>query len=400
LLTSDLVRLTRRKGRVYPRFLDAKAKERLLPSATALVEVYASSVGSTRGELDEAASAIPCAARDRPAMLGLKKLCDDRTSTLEPSGPEPERVRAEVMTRAARAHRSEAGFARASVVAEAASALGCGVAEVESALFADLAESQVVSEFVPIDPAALLDRYDVALAQAVLLRAVKVDVTFKDEAPATVRQLLRSARFHGLLHVVRREEGAWRITLDGPFSLFDAVQRYGVRLASFLPSVLMLKKWELVAELRVGAEKLPAELSLGHADGLVAPREPPPPIRPEIEALLEAFPKLESEWKIGPTDAILGRPGEPAVIPDVAFVSQKTGEEVFLELFGFWSRDAVFRRVEQVQAGLGARLLLAVSKKLRVSAEVLDDRTGSSVLVFSSALSAKEILARLRADGQ
>ncbi len=383
-----------------PRFLDAKAKERLLPPATALVGVYADAVGSTRGELDEAASAIPIAARDRPAFLGLKKLCDDRTVTLEPGGPEPERVRADVMVRAARAHRSDAGFDRASVVEEAATALGCTAAEIEASLFADLAESQVVSEFAPIDPAGLLDRYDVALAQAVLLRAVKVDVTFKDEAPATVRQLLRSARFHGLIHVVRRDETAWRITLDGPFSLFDAVQKYGVRLASFLPSVLMLRKWELVAELRLGADKTPAELSLSHADGLVAPRQAPPPTRPEIEALMEAFPKLESEWKIGLTDAILARPGQPAVIPDVSFVNQKTGEEVFLELFGFWSRDAVFRRVEQIQAGLGARLLLAVSKKLRVSAEVLDATTGSSVLVFSSALSAKEILTRLRADGQ
>ena len=83
-------------------------------------------------------------------------------------------------------------------------------------------------------------------------------------------------------------------------------------------------------------------------------------------------------------------------MPDLAFCSQETGEEVFLEVFGFWSRAAVWRRVEQIQAGLPARLLLAVSKGARVSEEVLDEEAcGSSLYVFKTAISAKEVLARL-----
>ncbi|HTJ83963.1 MAG TPA: DUF790 family protein [Polyangiaceae bacterium] len=400
MLTSDLVRLSRRGGKVRPRFLDAKTKERLLPAARALVDVYAAAVGRTRGDLDDEAAAIPCGARDRATFLGLKKLCDDRVEIAAPSGPEPERVREVVMTLSAEAHRSPEGFDRDAVALRAAERLACSLEDIDAALFADLADAQIVAGFAPIPPEALLDRYDVALAQAVLLRAVQVDVVFREAEPARVRQLFRSARFHGLLHVLCRQDGGWRMTLDGPFSLFEAVQRYGVRLAAFLPSVLALERFELHADLRVGADRKPAEMVLSHADGLVAPREPPPPIRPEIEALLEAFPKLGSDWEIRLTDTILGKPGEPAIVPDVAFVHRRTGEEVYLELFGFWSRDAVFRRVEQIQNGLGARLILAVGKKLRVSQEVLDEDTGSSVMVFSTTLSAKEILNRLGADNQ
>ena len=365
-----------------------------------MLEVYAASVGGTRGELDEAAGAIPCGARDRATFLGLKKLCDDRVEVASPTGPLPELVRATVMTLSAASHRSAEGFVRSTVVAEAARALGCTVEEIDGALFADLADAQIVAAFDSLAAEALLDRYDVALAQAVLIRAIRVDLSFRDESPARVRRLFRAARFHGLLCAARREAGAWKLSFDGPLSMFEAAQRYGVRLAAFLPSVLLLSKWELRADLRIGTERKPAEMTLSHADGLLSPKEPPPPIRPEIEALLEAFAKLESPWTASLTDTILGAAGDPAVVPDVAFLHRETGEEVYLELFGFWSRDAVFRRVEQIEKGLGARLILAVSKKLRVSAELLDETPGSSVLVFGSTLPAKEILNRLGTDNQ
>ena len=47
--------------------------------------------------------------------------------------------------------------------------------------------------------------------------------------------------------------------------------------------------------------------------------------------------------------------------------SAETGEEVFVDVFGFWSRDAVWRRVELVRKGFPARILLAVPKQNRVS---------------------------------
>ena len=75
------------------------------------------------------------------------------------------------------------------------------------------------------------------LAQAVLLRATRVSVHLEGEEPQRYRKIFRAARFHGLLHVVHGSpEKGYTIDLDGPFSLFDAVQRYGFRLALFLPT--------------------------------------------------------------------------------------------------------------------------------------------------------------------
>lgn len=400
MLTSDLVRVGKKEGRLTPRYLKAKDRERLAPVAEALVATYQSMVGATLAELEEAAGAIPFAARDRPIVAGLRKLCDDRTELEQQSPLDPEVVREAVFLESAKGHRSDEGFRREEVAARAAETLGVDVATLERALFADLRDAQVVSAFTPLAPAELFDRYDVGLAQALLLRASRVTLTFSDARPSVVRDLFRSARFHGLLTAIERQEGksAWKLTVDGPYSLFESVQKYGLRLAMFLPSALALQSFELTAEVLWGPERAACVVGISHADGLTPPRGPRVFERPEIAALKTAFEALGSAWELTDNDRVLVAKDRSAVVPDLVASNKSTGEEVFIELFGFWSRAAVWRRVEQIQAGMPARLILAVSKGARVSEEVLDEEeAGSSVYVFKSALSAKEILARLDA---
>lgn len=401
MLTSDLVRATRRQGRLLPRYLSAKDRERLLPIAEALIATYGSLVGGSRGELDEAAAAIPHGARDRAVVAGLRKLCDDRTELEQDSPLEPEAARWATFTTAAAAHRSSAGFAREAVLVEAAAKLGAPPDVLERSLFADLRDAQIVKSFQPVAPAELLAHYDVALLQAVLLRATQLVLTFKDSRPSAVRELFRAARFHGLLYVVERApKGGWRMTLDGPFSLFDSVQKYGLRLGLFLTTALTLQSFELSGTVLWGPEKTPLEIGLSASDGLAAPRGSRAYERPEVSALKSAFEALRSPWEVSDNDHVVVARDGVAFVPDLSFCSRQTGEQVFLEVFGFWSRAAVWRRVEQIRAGLPARLVLAVSKGARVSEEVLDEAEGGSCLyVFRSAISAKEVLRRLDAAG-
>ena len=56
----------------------------------------------------------------------------------------------------------------------------------------------------------------------------------------------------------------------------------------------------------------------------------------------------------------------------------RAGAPVYLEVLGFWSREAVWRRVELVERGLPHRILFAVSKHLRVSEAALDDELPGS----------------------
>jgi hypothetical protein len=76
-------------------------------------------------------------------------------------------------------------------------------------------------------------------------------------------------------------------------------------------------------------------------------------------------------------------------------VHEKTGEVLYLEVMGYWSRDAVWRRVELVEQGLSERILFAVSSRLRVSEAVLDDAALAALYVYKTTLNPRAVLERL-----
>ena len=73
----------------------------------------------------------------------------------------------------------------------------------------------------------------------------------------------------------------------------------------------------------------------------------------------------------------------------------RDGARVHFELLGFWSREAVWRRVELVRAGLPHRILFAVSKGLRVGEAVLDDDADRRALRLRARHQRPDVLERL-----
>ena len=399
MLTSDLVRVRRREGKIHPTYLRGDARARLLPLATSMESTMAAMTGRTRDEIDDALDAIEVGARDRLVGVGLRKLLEDRSEFEVATEADPEALRREVFLEAAAQHRAlgvRDEFDKEAVLVSVAARIGSSPEAIEAGLYADLRGSEVLQRFRRIDPEALLDRYNVALAQAALLRAAKVTVQLEGESPARYRDLFRAVRFHGLLHVVRgdRERG-YTLILDGPFSLFGAVQRYGLKLALFLPSLLHCRSWSLRADVLWGKAREPMIFELDDKDGLAS--EPPDAARlsPELEAFCGAFRKLDSAWSVAANEHIFALPGEVVCVPDLVFTSAKTGEEVFLEAFGFWSRAAVWQRVELLRKGFPARILLAVGKQLRVSEEVLGEDDAGEIYVYRATISPRAVLERL-----
>jgi predicted nuclease of restriction endonuclease-like RecB superfamily len=398
LLTSDLIRARRDKGVIVPRFLDAKTRERMRPVARALIAAFEKAPGATRADIDRQAAAVDVPARDRPIAFGLKKLCEDRAEFDVALGLDPERVRHELFTRAATAHRAiEAGkrFDRDPILDAVAKELSATREDVEAAMFADLSDNHRLVSFETLSPEALLDRYDVGLVQALLLRASELDVHVRSAPPAVVRKLFRAARFFGLLHTARRAGDGHHFRFDGPMSLFEGGQRYGIKLATFFPRLLEAPAFTAIATVQYGPSRTPLTLRVDETAGLRPSRSMDDGARPEIDALVKAFRSLESDWKVDLSDRVVALPGETVCVPDLVFSNQKTGEEVLFELFGFWSRDAVWKRIELVRKGFPGRILLAVGKQLRVSEAALEENDAGELVVFKSAISAKDVLARL-----
>lgn len=126
---------------------------------------------------------------------------------------------------------------------------------------------------------------------------------------------------------------------------------------------------------------------------------PPPPPRPELEQLRVAFEALKSAWQVSACEELLVARDGGALIPDLVFTQPKKKKlKIYLELFGFWSRAAIFNRIAQLQLGGLPPLILVAGKNLRVSEELVDENTDlASLYMFKSTISAKEVLRRLEA---
>ena len=84
-------------------------------------------------------------------------------------------------------------------------------------------------------------------------------------------------------------------------------------------------------------------------------------------------------------------------VPDLVFEHANVAAPVYLEVLGYWSRAAVWKRVELVEQGLAERIVFAASSRLRVSEEVLDDEASAALYVYKGTMSARAIARRLDA---
>ncbi len=397
MLTADHVH-TRRRGEDL--FVVPLQGERVRV-AHEMAEIYAAvaraHVGRDRQAFMDACKAVTAAWRqqDRRLADGILKLVCDRCVFEEETPLAAPMVRAEVFGRAAelRKQSTSAAFDRKAVLDASALALQTDAASVEAALYGDLPGAHILKQALVPEPALLVKIYNMAQVQAVFLRATSVVATVTAEQPARLRHLFRVLKFQQLLFAITPVAGGYQIAIDGPFSLFDAVTRYGLKLALALPAIMACAHWSLTAEVLWGRERQPLRFRL-KGTGLDEETGAPPLPEPVV-ALLQRWPALQTPWRVEVSSALLDLPGVGVCVPDLQFVHQETAAVVHFEQLGFWSRDAVWKRVELVQAGLPFAVVFGVSKSLRVSEAALSDELPAALYVFAKVPSAKALLERI-----
>ena len=376
MLTGKMVRVRYARDRIIASYLDT-AKANWLETAELLLDVFRDQEGNTRGEIE---SDLEEAFGNDPGQLvrqGLSKLLEDRCEFEVVSGHPPEELR-DVVFRAAALHRisnpaatspgaAAPAFDRAAILAAVAAPLGLTAEQVDAGLFADLRSEQRLVRFRNLSPEHLLERYNVALAQAVLLRSMKVHVAVRNEPPQRYRQLLRQVKFHRLICEIKQTApDSYGLHLDGPLSLFSATQKYGLQLALFLPTVLLCKDFELNAELRWGPEKRPKTFVLTPADGLVSHLpDTGTYVPPEVAMFVELFRKRRDDWVIEEETQIFPL-GEGYWVPDFRLRHKESGRSVLLEILGFWRRASAEQHLERLRQHVREPFLLAVSDALKI----------------------------------
>ncbi len=399
MLTPDLVHTRRKKDALEVVPLGAR-RELAMELAEITIDLAEQHVGRAREELELAWQSIEVEPRNRKLLDGIQKLVTDQLVFESDLGRDAVSLRAEAFERAALARRSRdegQSFDRIAVLSEVAQAHSMEVDELERALYSDLRGKELLREARTAGAKSLVTNYDLAQVQAVFLRASRVTASLEETDPGALRALFRKLKFLRLLHTVHREENGYRLEIDGPFSLFESVTKYGLALALALPALMASGRYRITADLRWGKERLPLRFTK-EGEALGRPDDVPIRLSDDAETVRTRLLERAGAWRAELADTIIDLPGVGACIPDLVCTHQKSGARVFVEVMGYWSRDAVWKRVELAERGLEVPVLFCISERLRVSEAVLPDGSNAALLVYKGVIpiaSLEEKLTRL-----
>ena len=399
MLSRNQLRYRVNRGRVLPRFVDCSAPP-LLQLAAGLLDTLNEGLGQRRAELDEALAAQLAAsapAVDGLVARGLLKLVQDRAS-FAPADPRVADARLQRLRRSAVLWRqlpataALADYQRALDAEHGASA--------RAQLYDDLAAARPLQAMRPLTPVQLLQRYNMAQVQGLLLASAAVTVSTECTDLLRVRRLLRWLKFCRLVAAVTYAAPRWQLQLSGPAAILAQSKKYGLQLALFVPAVPLLAPYRLEATvcLRPGSswqlqldETAPLVSPHGHALGHLPP---------ELAALQSAC--AGEPWQVQPAAEPRHIGADDMCVPD--FVCQHAqAPPVYVELFHGWHRGPLLRRLQQLQACPDAQLRLGVERKLLQRADVVQAVAAyggeSRLLAFNGYPSPRRLRALLAATG-
>ncbi len=399
MLTSDLL-LTRARGPyITPCYIDV-GDEKFIELADGLIGLFQAHEGQTRGRLSAALDAHQGDRTDYRIQRGLNKLLLDDHCEFHIDGPIPaDQLRDEVFSFARENHPivCEPGpiypTTAAHVLEHVALKYQVSREEIERGLYADLPENHLLSTFTAPDANQLLNRYNVALAQAMLYRCEVLYLSVFKNLPHRYKQLFKFIKFYRLIHAIEGDvDAGYEITLDGPVSLFRHSQKYGLQMAVFLPALLLCTRWSMRADiLRKDGRR--QQFILDDKSPLVSHYRDQTLYDSLLEETFAArFAKTKTPWRMERESEIINLK-ETVMIPDFTF-QHPDGRTGLLEIVGYWRPEYLRRKLEKLRRAGRRDLIIAISSRLNVSQDDLRDVPGEAFF-FAERIQPRDVLACL-----
>ena len=417
MLTADHVRARRRGHDLRLTRLNPSEEAQVLDLGSRLLVIFERSINKKRSELNDELSDLVIPPRLLKVIEGFKKLLFDRSEFESPDQIDPLSLRTLIFSVASKMRSEltdEQRFDRQAALIAAAAELELDIYKLDDVLFCDLKGEQRLTRFDKLHPQRLLEEYKLAQEQAVLLRASELTVRVKCSSPSTYRYLFRQLKFRRLLFEINPVSSSgdhsngvtsvslsesaveeYEIKMSGPHNLFRASTKYGLQLALMLPALRVCDQWRLSARIHWGKERTPLDFYLDHESSAATPVSETladVELPDEVESLLVQLKKHKTEWRARRSSKIIQLPGVGLCVPDLVLSHPERRERVYFEVMGYWSRDAVWKRIELVESGISERIIFAVSSRLRVSERALDDDLPSALLTYKGAILIKRLV--------
>ncbi|QLG48403.1 DUF790 family protein [Natrinema halophilum] len=391
MLTKDLLRISRAGGGYHPQFADREYR----PLAARVIGTYQGHVGEPRANLEEALTALERDADDFKLIRGLSALLEREATFETETTIEPARARRAVFE-AAEAVGVVSEDDRAMAFIRASESLDVSADDLETALYADLEERQVLTGVESRwDPDELIAQYNMSLAQTALFDATELRV--RSSEPKALISAVKRLR---LMYEIHRPKGRHAtgngsasdrtVVVTGPTHLFRSSRRYGTRFARLLRTVANASEWHLEATIDDrGTERT---LELSHECPVRVPdAEPIADVSYDssVESDFAArFANLDLDWNLVREPEPLAT-GTRVMIPDFAFEYDPAGAtregtpdgtdssdggygdfRVFFEIVGFWTPEYVEKKLDQLADLEDVEMLTAVDESLGVGEEI------------------------------
>ena len=408
MLRSEHVMARLARGYLIPHRLSFE-DPRVLEAADELCETYGNCLGKSRSRLEERIT-------EKEEELGprldqrrgfrivraLAKLLEERTEWAPPTTADPYTIRTRIFELAATLPEPPSTepdllqtMSRDEVLAQVAHETG--LEDPAALMHADRVGAQVLETFGQPSAEELVGRYNVAQVQGVLYAARELVVELGKEAD--LRLVFHYVKLMDLIYRLEPAGSGHRLYLDGPLSLFGSTRKYGLRLAKFLPGLLLTAPWSLTANVDWRGREAILQLDSG-SPGLTSHYAGPKSERDAGDtrgAFVRAWERAKTTggWRLEPGAGVLPIPErKAALVPDFTLVHEKTGKKVHLEILGFWSARTLVERVALIRESekRGHRLLVAASENLGTDSEALSEAVQSRVIPFKGRLGVKPVL--------
>jgi len=385
MLTSDLALNFRRGDKIFPRLIKIHDAG-YLRDARILIEIFENFVETTRGELERELEEYIGAGTDYRILRGFIKLLTDRTKFATDAPAAPEEIRQKVFLEARKFQPVLPDSKEQREVLEiVANELDSDAETIFANLYADLSAQQKMISFETITPTDLLDRYNLAQAQALLYKCVEMKIRVAPSDTTNYRAIFGWIKHFGLIHsVIGNAAGGYEIRLTGAASLFHRSQKYGIQMAVFLPALLLCSGWKMSAEIS-GKDKGTAfyELSSEQDQLTSCYFDEPEYENPIFERLKKDWGKSSTSWQLQENKAVIDL-GKTAFVPDFVVLSPD-GEKIYLDVLGFWTPKSLQKRLEEFKVANFKKFILAAWQELRGSRDE-PLWTSENVVFFKSKL--------------
>ncbi|WP_160135575.1 DUF790 family protein [Halococcus salsus] len=416
MLTADLARSRTSDGEVTPLFIDPD-DARYRETASELIELFETHVGEPKADLDTAIDQLTVADTDYKIIQGLAKLLRDECDFETVAAAEPREIRQCLFEHAndsypiVRQPTLGEDTQKLDVYMAVADDLGISLAECHQGMYADLdANNRLVrfgdqvAESVELDTDGttsttqltgqseetykgeeltvewLLNRYNLALAQAVLYDATELRIRVWDHFATIFSYVKLFGLMHRIYPIDERGERVsstdlaegYEAILDGPASLFRQSRKYGIRMANFLPALPHCERWDLTAEILTDeSANETRKLTLDQTTGLQTHYSAGSQYDSDLERTLATkWERANTEWELVREDDVIDL-GAEVLLPDFA-LEHPDGRRAILEIVGFWTPEYLDEKLSKIRQVDVENLVLAVSENLDCTSEDID----------------------------